>query len=286
METENGARVPGGIYLCQVDEGISCGACCGLYNLADTGFEAMRSMLAHRTERFAHTPRNVDAIVAFKTQIEQRENQSRPFPKFHHCPYIGLIGERFSRVGCLLHPVATGNNRVDFRGLSYYGGMACREYFCPATHRLPARYKEIVRTAAENWHQYGLVVTERRLVGHLFEAVEDRLGRRIQAADLVGTSRCLAAIRELLRLKLDWPFRGGPDGGTRCHYIFEDGDYERPETDYSATGRTSSGFNGIMRELSTFLPDPASYREACELIKTRLDRVVDGFSQEGSGLEN
>jgi hypothetical protein len=27
-------QVPGGIYLCQVNEKVSCGVCCGLYNVA------------------------------------------------------------------------------------------------------------------------------------------------------------------------------------------------------------------------------------------------------------
>jgi hypothetical protein len=61
-------------------------------------------------------------------------SNNQPFPEFHHCPYVGLIGNELSRVGCLLHPMAEGNTGVDFRGLSYYGGMACRIYFCPVNN--------------------------------------------------------------------------------------------------------------------------------------------------------
>jgi hypothetical protein len=276
MKTENDTKVPGGVYLCQVNDSISCGACCGLYNVADTRREAMQAMLLYRSEKFATTPRDVGSIDAFKKEIEERENQERPFPEFHHCPYIGLIGERYSRVGCLLHPMARGNNGIDFRGLSYYGGMACRDYFCPATKQLPARYKEIVRAAAEDWHPYGMVVTERRLVSQLFTEVERRLGRELEVSDLKGSAALVAAIQELLRLKLIWPYRApSNDRATLCHYIFEDGKYERPQIDYVAAGPETSKYDGILRELSTSLSDSDTLRNAEDLIEKHLQRVVD-----------
>ncbi len=110
--------VPGGVYLCQISERISCGACCGLYNVADPSREGLTRMLAARTDAFAEVDRDVDAILSFKREVEAPENQERPFPDFHHCPYIGLVGRNHSRVGCLLHPLAKGNGGVDFRGVS------------------------------------------------------------------------------------------------------------------------------------------------------------------------
>ena len=38
-------EVPGGIYLCQVSETISCGACCGLYNVKDAFYENLEKIL-------------------------------------------------------------------------------------------------------------------------------------------------------------------------------------------------------------------------------------------------
>lgn len=140
-------EIPGGVYLCQVNDHISCGACCGLYNLADTSKSALQKMLSRRTAAFAHVGRSIGALTDFaEKQVIQLEKG--PFPEFHHCPYVGLIGPQQTRIGCLLHPLADGNNGIDFRGLSYYGGMACRIYFCPSCHRLAADEKLIIREAA------------------------------------------------------------------------------------------------------------------------------------------
>ena len=126
-----GPSAPGGVYLCQVNQQVSCGACCGLYNVAEVSRDALESMLTDRTRNFARVPREADAIVAFGRQVLKKLRGRAPFPDFHHCPFVGLVGQSFARVGCLLHPLAAGNDGVDYRGLSYYGGMACRVYFCP-----------------------------------------------------------------------------------------------------------------------------------------------------------
>ena len=132
----NDNQVPGGIYLCQANKEISCGACCGLYNVADPSYESIMEKLTWRTDTFLHVKRDMDAILAFKEEVEDREPQERPFPEFHHCPYIGLVGKEHSRVGCLLHLLLDENKSIDFRGLSFYGGMACRVYFCPTHYHI------------------------------------------------------------------------------------------------------------------------------------------------------
>ena len=141
--------VPGGVYLCQVDENVSCGACCGLYNCPDASRAYLQERLAFRTERFREVPRDTDAIDAFREQMERRESRQRPYPDFYHCPFLGLVGRENSRVGCLLHPLAEGNQGVDLRGLSFYGGLACREYFCPSHRNLPPVYKTIIKSVAK-----------------------------------------------------------------------------------------------------------------------------------------
>ncbi len=200
-------QVPGNVYLCQVNGSVSCGACCGLYNIGDASRDAMHALLDRRARLFAQTPRTLAAIDAFALSVGKEEDQQRPYPRFHHCPFIGLIGSTRSRVGCLLHPLAEGNQGVDWRGLSYYGGLACRTYFCPATHQLPARYKRIVRAVATEWHLYGLVVTEAKLLAGFFSRIEAYLQRRIDAAHFSRQPAASGCLIELLRLKLIWPYR-------------------------------------------------------------------------------
>jgi hypothetical protein len=85
---------PGGVYLCQVNENVSCGACCGLYNIPDLSREKLRGALFERTEAFLKVPREIDAILELGKNVLSAENKNRPYPEFYHCPYVGFIGKR------------------------------------------------------------------------------------------------------------------------------------------------------------------------------------------------
>ncbi|MCG6973724.1 MAG: hypothetical protein LJE66_11325 [Desulfobacterales bacterium] len=41
----SGSSSAGGIYLCQVNDNVSCGACCGLYNVADPSEQNLTHIL-------------------------------------------------------------------------------------------------------------------------------------------------------------------------------------------------------------------------------------------------
>ena len=265
-------EVPGGVYLCQVSETVSCGACCGLYNVADPSRRALEAMLSRRTARFRHVARELDAILAFQSEIEAEECQRRPYPDFHHCPFIGLIGPDPGRVGCLLHPLAAGNAGVDWRGLSYYGAMACRVYFCPATHRLPARYKTLLRSVFDHWHPFGLIATERHLVAALLAVLEERLGRPLDPDTVVATPGRTAALAALLGIKLDWPHRR--PGSHLCHFLFEDGTVVRPAVGDADDKIASEPYTIIFRELEAAFGSPGQRNAARAALDRRLETAV------------
>ncbi len=237
-----------GEYLCQVDATISCGACCGLYNVADTSYASLRRTLAYRSKIFDKTPRDVDAILDFAKHIQNVEPGDRPLPDFHHCPYIGLIGKGYLRVGCLLHPLNPKNNGIDFRGLSYYGGMTCRVYFCPSARTLDTGIRKIVKSVAENWYTYGLIITENRLLTAFFEQIQSRIQVPVDAETVAANPRLVASFRRLFQLKLNWPFKdkNHPYIG---HYFFNDAICTRPKINYGATGSTCSPYDAIFQEL-------------------------------------
>ena len=79
----------------------------------DLSRAALEARLGHRSLIFAKTLRTEAAIDAFAHDMNALENRQRPMEDFHHCPFIGLIGDRFERVGCLLHPLAQGNQGID-----------------------------------------------------------------------------------------------------------------------------------------------------------------------------
>jgi hypothetical protein len=269
----NAAAVPGGVYLCQVNENVSCGACCGLYNCPDASRACLQEQLAFRTECFRQVPREADAIDTFRVQMERRESRQRPYPDFYHCPFLGLAGKRNSRVGCLLHPLADGNQGVDLRGLSFYGGLACREYYCPSYRNLRPAYKTIVKSVCTDWYLYGLVITEERLLTGFFDAVERRLGRCLEPADIAGSPGARQTLAEFLELKRVWPFHA-PAWKGPAQYFFNDGLYSRPPIDYERLGARPSAHDVILRELSSAFGSRAEVAAAEARIETLLDRIL------------
>jgi len=264
-------QIPEDIYLCQVNERVSCGACCGLYNVADPSYASLTEMLKYRTDTFSRVPREPDAMAAFGEEISAKDSRHRPFPDFHHCPYIGLIGKKRLRVGCLLHPSADGNDGRDFRGLSFYGGMACRMYFCPSSRTLSPVFKEIVRDAIADWYVYGLVITEMTMLGAFFAEVERRMSRPLEKADIFKNHIALESLREFLTLKLRWHFRKAQGV---CNYFFEDQIYSKPRVNYKALGAEISGYDILLQEMVSVFESADELHQAEEILETMLDRLA------------
>lgn len=237
--------VRGGVYLCQTGPCVSCGSCCGLYNRMDLTRPRLHSILVERTIRFAGIPRAIDAILDFEQERLRIEGSTVPIADFHHCVFVGLIQDSGERVGCLLHPLALGNAGVDWRGLSFYGGAACKHFFCPTYDELEPRFKRIVRNALSDWYEYGLIIPEHRFLAAVLGLLETALGRALDP-DQDDASR----LRHLLRLKLDWPFRdpARPLGWN----FFSTKKTERPDIPGGAT--RNPRLHQILRELDT-LPD-------------------------------
>ena len=269
MGTLTPAPPPDAVYLCQISPSVSCGACCGLYNLADPSRENLEAMLMRRTRRFAAVPRTVAGIDAFKASIEGTEPRKRPFPDFHHCAFLGMIEDAGRRVGCLLHPLARGNGGVDWRGLSYYGGMACRTYFCPSVRHLPVRWLTAVRQSMDHWYLHGLVVTERRLLAALFTELENRMGRVIDTADFSEPVRAAALLKTLTTLKLNWPYRRRGAPGV-CNYFFEDGLYPRPAVNRRTKTIPASRFEELFQELDSGFSSVGHIKDAEATIEDLL----------------
>lgn len=264
---------PGGVYLCQVGETVSCGACCGLYNCAKASRESLEELITLNTAEFQKVPRTPDAITDFQVKMERRDPRPRPYPDFYHCPFLGFVGARHSRVGCLLHPQADGNQGMDYRGLSFYGAMACRDYFCPTYRNLPEAYKEIVKAVCTDWYIYGLVITEERMLAGFFGEVERRLSRGLTAADVQSSPDARTAVADFLELKLSWPFRRADWNGVG-NYFFNDNRYLPPAVDYAQIGAAPSPHDLMLQELSSAFISADELRGAETMIERLLERVV------------
>ncbi len=272
---------PGGVYLCQVNENISCGACCGLYNIPDLTREKLSGTLSERTEAFMKVPREIDAILEFGKNVLPEEKRKRPFPEFHHCPYIGLIGKGRTRPGCLLHPESCGNNGVDYRGLGYYGSMTCNIYFCPSYTELPVNYKRIIRGSSQDWYSYGLIITETALINAFLSETENRIGRKTEEADICRNPDVASAVREFINLKISWLFR--PQSATPANYFFKDRLYEKMKTDYAGINpdSVSSCHDAIFGEFSSSFRSDEEVRKAGMIIESLWKRFEKGADNYG-----
>jgi len=263
---------PPAVYLCQVSARVSCGACCGLYNMAALSRAALVDRLTRRTERFAATPRTEDGIEQFRRAIEGWTPEEKPFPQFHHCPFLGLIGNAHTRVGCLLHPAASGNDGQDFRCVSYYGVKACRSYFCPATRSLPTRYLHILRRVWDDWYAYGLIITEHRLLQAVFTVVEYYIDRPVDPGDFPAHSEATRCLREVVDLKLFWPYRC-TDATGPCHFVFENGLYSRPEIKWPSLLRPDGHYQTILRELESCFASDNDMLQAEKILRDLFSRI-------------
>jgi len=276
-EKEMDKKAPGGVYLCQVNENISCGACCGLYNVQDLSREKLYDMLLRRTDDFSKVPREADAITNFGEEVLYKDNNKRPYDEFYHCPYIGLIGKEELRAGCLLHPLAAGNKGIDYSGLSYYGSMTCHIYFCPSYTMLPENYKRIIREAADDWYSYGLIITEIVLINALFSKIESRLQCKIDDTDIHINQALIGIIKEFIGFKADWPFRSSSD--TAANYFFKDNLYKRKPVDYSGINRDRpvSRYDLIFREFGSSFKSVEELRNA--------ESIMDGLFNRARSLK-
>ncbi|MBF0224716.1 MAG: hypothetical protein HQK76_04600 [Desulfobacterales bacterium] len=268
------------VYLCQINDLVSCGACCGLYNIENISYEYLTDILTYRTVIFQKIPRTTEDILKFKENIEAKENQNRPFIDFHHCPFIGMVGEKKSRVGCLLHPLNEGNKGIDFRGLSFYGGMACRIYFCPSCKKLPKSYKEIVRDLSENWYEFGLIITETKMLNTFFKELENCIGKPIDREEIVHHTSRKAIIKKFLRLKFNWQFK--LKSASLCNYFFEDDQYLKPCIDYQSIASMPSKHDLILRELNSNF----NYIDELKESENILDKIFDELKHSYSDKKN
>jgi len=276
LDHEYDSTTPGDVYLCQTDECLSCGACCGLYNVADPSFENLDNLLRRRTELFEKTARDFDFLIRFKEQVEAVENQDRPFPEFHHCPYIGFVGPSLSRPGCLLHPLKTGNNGVDHRGLSDWGGLACATYFCPTCWNQPARYKKILRMCCDTWYIYGLIIPEKDMISSYFSLIEQKISCELDASSVSLNDAFKAAVQRFFHLKTTWAHR--PEGFNRLgNYFFNDNLYPRIPIDYQKLGTVISDKDEILMALGSEFKTKKELESADQLLSEIIQAAVDSI---------
>jgi len=264
------SQPPGTLHLCQPREGISCGACCGLYNHADSRAETLRPQLRARTA-LAREMRGGDPMwpKAYGERVRAAEPAGRIYETIYTCEFLGYVDDGERRVGCLLHPLM--NDGRDLRHHSFYGQELCAGHFCPSYTYLTEAEQRAVVAACDDWYLYGIVVTDIDLVKDVFAHAERRLARPI-LGDVAERPAVARALGDVFRLRLDWPYRAGerPRFGK---YYFAGEDYGIAEVNYAEIGVEPSPFDKILRSFESRFASVEALRDA----EARTDARIEAF---------
>jgi hypothetical protein len=178
----------------------------------------LEANLALRTEIFRDIERSPDALERFKTSVRECEVASPLDDMIHVCEFTGFLDSNNSVVGCMLHPSAAGNAHVDLRGMCHYGSMACKAFYCPAWEELESSFRETIVATVDDWHLYGLVITDVDFVRSIFDFIRQAVGSPLEPA-LVLSDQASPIFRRILSWKAEWPHAGGSPMRRSSYYL-------------------------------------------------------------------
>jgi hypothetical protein len=263
------------VHLCQPDASKSCGACCGLYNYADSGREALTERLRNRTRLFREIVRGPEDLPRFSAVANGLEDGRKRYEVIHCCEYVGFLDVHEKRVGCLLHPMQNAGR--DMRDVSFYGRELCDGHFCPSYSYISRAEKLAVLEILDDWYLYGACITDIDLVKEFFRLVSEAAGEMPAPASF-GHPTLREAARRFFDLKLVWPFRS--DAANRFgKYSFDGTDYSIFVIDYEALGCEKSRYDRIFLSLQSTFKSRKDVQKAEELIRQHLEDVVGRYKE-------
>ncbi|MDI9571497.1 MAG: hypothetical protein QM278_12445 [Pseudomonadota bacterium] len=258
-------------HLCQPDGGKSCGACCGLYNYADSSRESLTRRLRRRVALMSGVERTTAGLEEFARIVRETEDMTKRYEVIHCCEYLGFLDAEERRVGCLLHPQQ--NDGADYREASFYGRELCDGHFCPSYHYLSREEKHALIEVIDDWYLYGLVVTDIDLVKGYFRLIAAGIHETPNPKRLRG-GPLHESVRSFFNLKLTWPFRDA-DANRLGKYYFDGAQYMIKYIDYEALGMEKSSFDQIFMSLSSNFSCREDVRAAEEIISRHVGEFVD-----------
>jgi hypothetical protein len=264
------------IHLCQPDAFKSCGACCGLYNYADSTRESLTGRLRKRTALFSGSVRKPEDLKIFSERITMSEDQSKIYEVIYCCEYLGFLDGEEKKVGCLLHPLQ--RNGVDLREVSFYGEDLCDGHLCLSYHHISREEKQALINIIDDWYLYGLCVTDIDLVKSYFRMISEAVGE-MPPPEKCGNGMLREIALSFFSFKVSWPFRS-PATNRFGKYYFDGSQYMIKQIDYESLGREKSRFDPIFLSLSSEFRDSKELKEAEKLIQANIDEFVAAYIQD------
>jgi hypothetical protein len=263
------------IHLCQPDGCKSCGACCGLYNYADSTRDSLVGRLRARTEIFRETVRAADDLTVFSDRIQRIENPEKLYEVIYCCEYLGFLDDEEKKVGCLLHPFQ--NDGVDMRDVSFYGRELCDGHFCPSYHFISREEKSALIRIIDDWYLYGLCITDIDLVKEYFRFISDGIYEVPHPDRFEGRLRDIAS--DFFSLKISWPFRS-TDTNRFGKYYFDGSQYMISHIDYDALGCERSKFDKIFLSFTSRFETQAELRRGEAIIRENIDDFIACYTMD------
>jgi hypothetical protein len=258
------------IILCQPDEKISCGACCGLYNYVDSSRSSLANRLRSRTERFHEIVKNPGDVGRYAKETLAAEDFKKRYEVIHCCEYLGFLDKEEKKVGCLLHPEQ--NSGSDLRGCSFYGQELCAGHLCPSHYFIPQSQSQILIKIINDWYLYGLVLTDIDLVTRYFRLIADRVGEELKP-EIFDNEHLKNIALEYFGWKIIWPFRS-QDTNRLGKYYFDGSQYMISHINYEKFGKDISPLNPILLSLCSSFKNAEELEAAEEMIWANIESFV------------
>lgn len=260
--------VYGEIHLCQPDVKKSCGACCGLYNYADSTRTSLVERLRRRTTYYGRMEeRTVESLRSFAWEMYRSEDGKKRYEEIYCCEYLGFLDTDERRVGCLLHPLQ--NRGGDLREVSFYGRELCAGHLCPSYYYLSREEKQAVAAVIDDWYLYGLVITDIDFVKTYFRLLSEAI-YETPHPETFSNDDLRECAHRFFSLKLTWPYRS-EDVHRFGKYYFDGSQYMIHHIDYGALGCEHSPYDRIFLSLSSAFSCADEVRAAEEIIETHID---------------
>jgi len=273
------------IHLCQPDPGKSCGACCGIYNYADSTKESLVKRLRKRREYYCKIVNKPEDTKLYSELIRQSEDQSKIYEVIYCCEYVGFLDAAETKVGCLLHPLQC--HGADLRDVSFYGRDLCHGHFCPSYDYISREEKQSLINIIDDWYLYGLCVTDIDLVKEYFRMIGDAVFEMPASGKFKSGVLKEIALR-FFSFKVSWPYRSS-DINRFGKYYFDGSLYMIHHINYHDLGCEKSRFDRIFLSLCSEFATAEELEHGEVLIQTNINEFVHAYgssSREIGGAKN
>ena len=258
-------------HLCQPDADKSCGACCGLYNYRGSSRSGLELRLARRTKAFRQIERPTpEALEAYSHWVRTAEPRQKLLETIYNCEFLGFLDSGGRRVGCLLHPCQ--NDGRDLRECSFYGAELCGGHLCLSYQKLTLEEKWAVILSLDDWHLYGICITDIDLCKSFFAHAADRLGGQ-PTLPVLSRRAARRAAGDFFALKVAWPYRTDDDGRFGKYCLAED-EYRETRIPYESLGCDRSRYDAIFLSLASDFSSVEELLEAERLIDRKIAAFV------------